>query len=82
MKVHVTAYGVLREVFGARSFDLELDRGAATISDVTTALVARTPAFGSAVATTAVAIDDELVAHDAPVPDGAAIALLPPVSGG
>ncbi len=82
MRIRITAYGMLRELFGARTFDIELAAKAATVAELDEALVVRTPAYARAAATTAVAVGDELVRRGDVLTDGADVALLPPVSGG
>lgn len=77
--VALTFYGQLRDVFGVRTRRIAAPP---TVDALLTHLARDTPAFAALRGSTAVAVDDVLVALDAPLHAGAEVALLPPVSGG
>lgn len=77
--VTVEYYGVLKGMIGARSEEFP---HAATVADVVALVVQRHPEVEGAMRGVATALAEELVKRTEAVPDGAVIALLPPVSGG
>ena len=79
--IEVTHYGVLREVFGGRTQEVASGE-AGTVKELLDGLAEATPAFRALRPSTAVAVEDRLVSEDHPLPAGARVALLPPVSGG
>ena len=78
--MEVELYGVLRGVVGARSCSVEVAES--SVQAVLDAVVALHPEIAGALRGVAVAVDERIVGRDAAVPRGAAVALLPPVSGG
>lgn len=54
----------------------------ATVSTLKSALAAACPALAPIVPSLMIAIDNEYATDDAPIPSGAEIAAIPPVSGG
>ena len=82
MTIHIEAYGVLREVFGARTFEVTLPPKALTVAYTLDLLAVAHPAFAPYRASTAVAIDAALVRANTAVTAGLKLDLLPPVSGG
>ena len=81
MRTTVEYYGVLRSIAGCRSEELTLAEGA-TVAEVVAAVSAAHPGIAGALRGVATAVDERLVARTEPVPPGAVVALLPPVSGG
>ena len=81
MTVQVLFFALAREHAGCASETLELVAGA-RVADALVALRERHPAIEPIWPHLAVAVDGELVGHDAPLHAGAELALLPPVSGG
>ncbi len=84
VEITVRCYGPARREAGAETLAVAL-HGPGTVRDILAALAAdRGPADGlvQLLPTCAVAIDDELVAHDHPIDAPIEVALLPPVAGG
>lgn len=79
LKLHVTYYAVLREQRGLSSEELETSAG--TARDLYAELSTRHP-FSLPVDRLRVAIDGEFASWDAPLRNGAKLALIPPVAGG
>lgn len=80
MHITVEFYGVLRQVMGAQSVGLELFNG--TVHEALERLCQQQPQLSMHLPRIACAVDDEIVSHEYLVPDGATLALIPPVSGG
>jgi MoaE-MoaD fusion protein len=59
-----------------------LDAPAASVADLRRLLLERHPALAAVLPRCRLAVDQELVADGEPVPDGAEVAVIPPVSGG
>lgn len=70
-----------REVAGAGVVDLELPAGS-TAADAFADLTARTPALGPMRPLLRCAVNGEYAAWEAPLDDGAELALIPPTAGG
>lgn len=66
---------------GVRSLTLPLEAGD-TVAQVRDRVVARLPQLGSSLPTLLYALNEEYVRESEPVPAGATLALIPPVSGG
>jgi molybdopterin converting factor subunit 1 len=81
MTVQVLFFALAREHAGCNSESLELETGA-RVADALVALRSRHPALEPMWTHLAVAVDGQLVGHDAPLRAGSELALLPPVSGG
>lgn len=81
MRVHVLAFATAAQALGSASRSEELAEGA-TVSDLTRALAAATPALAALLPRLAVAVDGNLARPDRVLVDGCEVALLPPVSGG
>jgi molybdopterin synthase catalytic subunit len=81
MKVSLLLFAGLRELVGQRELAFELDDGA-TVDELKQRLGDAYPAARGALGSTVCAIDDEYVAFDERLRDGAKVALIPPVSGG
>lgn len=79
MRVRVLLFAALRERFGTAALDLDLESGAC-VSDAIAALDVRHP--GLAAERFVCAVDESYAATTTPLRDGAALALIPPVSGG
>jgi molybdopterin synthase catalytic subunit len=80
-QVSVLFFASLRERVGEKQIWIDLPEDA-YVSDLKFALQMRYPALQPLLATSLVAINKEYVADEQFVPDGAEIALFPPVSGG
>lgn len=80
MPVHVLYFAVAREAAGV---DAEtLASAPPTVSGLRALLAARHPALARVLPRCRLAVNQEFSAEDAPVPDGAEVAIIPPVSGG
>ena len=78
MTVTVRLFAGVREKAGTASLDVS----GATIHEVRTALEKACPAIADQLGACRFALDDEFVDTSAPVPDGATVDVIPPVSGG
>ena len=81
MNVQVLLFAQARESAGAPRLALALAPGS-RVRDALDALEREHPALAALRPHLAVAVNGTLARADAPVPDGAELALLPPVSGG
>jgi len=81
VKVSLLLFASLREAVGERALSLELDEGA-TVADLKERLAREYPRLGPILPRVVCAIDDEYVAFEERLRDGAEVALIPPVSGG
>jgi molybdopterin synthase catalytic subunit/molybdopterin synthase sulfur carrier subunit len=81
MSVRVRLFARARDLAGADVVQVELPAGA-TVGDLRRALAERAPALASLLARSALAVNDEFAEDLLPLPPGAEVALLPPVSGG
>jgi MoaE-MoaD fusion protein len=80
MAVRILYFAAAREAAGvARE---ELPEGPPTVAALRAALVARHPALARLLPRCRVAVDEEFAEDDAPLPDGAEVAVVPPVAGG
>ncbi|MBI2766468.1 MAG: MoaD/ThiS family protein [Chloroflexi bacterium] len=81
MQVKVLLFASVAEKAGVRKIQLDLERGD-RVCDVRDRLLRAYPQLSPHVPTLMYALDEEYVREDALVPDGATLALIPPVSGG
>ncbi len=81
MKTTVKLFAGARELAGQGQIELELPP-AATVAQLRAALLADCPALASLLPHTLFAINTNYATDDTPVPEGAEIACIPPVSGG
>jgi molybdopterin converting factor subunit 1 len=81
MRVCVRLFARARELAGADQITVEVPAGA-TAGDVRRRLAMECPALVGLLGRSALAVGDEFADAETPVPEGAAVALLPPVSGG
>jgi molybdopterin synthase catalytic subunit len=80
MAVRVLYFAAAREAAGtARE---ELAEAPATVAALRATLAARHPALARLLPRCRIAVDEEFVAEGAAVPDGAEVAVVPPVAGG
>lgn len=83
MRARVLYFARLRERFGVG--EEAIDLAGATVADLVAALQARGGAWAEELGggrAFRVAVDQALVALDAPLHDGAEVAIFPPVTGG
>ncbi len=76
----VQLFAALKEALGAH-VEVELP-GGATATEVLASLAAAYPAQAGRFERARLAADEEFLAPDAVVPEGAVLAVIPPVSGG
>ena len=81
MKVSLRYFAAARERAGLASESLELG-APATVATLLDALAARHPSLAPLLPRLRVAVNQEFAQLDTPVPDGAEVALIPPVAGG
>jgi molybdopterin synthase catalytic subunit len=80
MPVRVLYFAAAREAAGASQE--ELPEAPSTVRALRAALAARHPSLGRLLPRCRIAVDEEFVADDAPVPPEAEVAVVPPVAGG
>ncbi|MDX1503875.1 MAG: molybdenum cofactor biosynthesis protein MoaE [Thermoanaerobaculia bacterium] len=81
MKIRLLAFASAADALGAGELEVELPDGV-TAAGLRGALVPRHPALEPIWDRLAVAVEGRVVGGDEPIPEGAEVALLPPVSGG
>ncbi|MGD9935027.1 MAG: molybdopterin converting factor subunit 1 [Dehalococcoidia bacterium] len=81
MSVTVLLFASLAEAVGTRRLDVAAEPGD-TVATVRDRVVAAHPQLARFVPTLMVAVDEVYATDDDPVPPGATVALIPPVSGG
>ena len=81
MRVRVLFFGMLKELAGRSGEEIELREGA-RVCDVLEAYASRTPQIKTALASLAVAVNQQYMAPETELHEGDEVALLPPVSGG
>jgi molybdopterin synthase catalytic subunit len=81
MRIHLLAFASAGDALGAGEMDLEMPDGS-RVADLRAQLDRDHPKLAPLWPRLAVAVDGRVVTPDAPLTDGAEVALLPPVSGG
>ena len=81
MAITVLFFASLADAVGTRELSLAHVAGD-TVASVCDRLVAAHPQISEFTETLLYAVDEEYAEEDAPVPAGATLALIPPVSGG
>jgi molybdopterin converting factor subunit 1 len=81
MQVTVLLFAQARDRAGTGRVVLDLEPGS-RVRDLVVRMNDRHPGLDALGAHLAIAVDGELVERDAPLADGAEVAMLPPVSGG
>jgi molybdopterin converting factor subunit 1 len=81
VRVEVRLFAVARQRVGRPSLFLELPAGA-TVADLKRALAETHPELAPIVPSLLIAVDADYATDDGPVPPGAEVAAIPPVSGG
>lgn len=81
MKVEVQLFAVAKDAAGQDRIELELP-DSATVAEVRIALAEAAPGLAPLLPSMAFAINAEYAKDEAPIPPGAEIACIPPVSGG
>jgi len=81
MEIRVLYFAAAREAVGLADETLEV-RAGVDVEEVTRLLAERHPRAGRVLARCRLAVDRRLAKPSDPVPAGAEVALIPPVSGG
>ena len=81
MKTKILLFAHLKDKAGTREAEIELP-ARASAADLKTRLAETYPALKPALANAIVAVNREFMADEALIPEGAEIAIFPPVSGG
>lgn len=81
MRVEVRLFAITRQLAGCPSLTLDLPEGA-SVGDLRRELASSRPELAALAPHVMIAVASEFVRDDAPIPPGAEIALIPPVSGG
>ena len=81
MKTTVLLFARARDLAGTGVIELDLPAGA-TVAVLRRGLASRVPQLAALLERSAVAVNDEFAEDALPLPPGAEVALLPPVSGG
>jgi molybdopterin converting factor subunit 1 len=81
MRLRVYLFARARDIAGTGTIFLDLPEGA-TVGQLRQRLAEAQPALASLLERSAVAVNDEFAEDKVPLPAGAEVALLPPVSGG
>ena len=80
MAIDVLFFGGAREAAGLKREALPASPG--TVADLRRVLLERHPALAAVLAQSRLAVDEELADDATPIPDGAEVAVIPPVAGG
>ena len=80
-RVKLLFFATLRDRAGTRTAEIDVPQGT-TVRSLRDAVAAQYPGLRQSVEHVLVAINREYAQDDAVVPDGAEVALFPPVSGG
>ena len=80
-RARVRLFARAKDLAGAEAVEVELPAGA-TVGDLRRRLAEAKPALTSLLGRSAVAVNDEFANDNMVLPPDAAVALLPPVSGG
>jgi len=81
VKVRVRLFAVAKQVAGRESVEIDLPEGA-TIAQLRDQLGARVPLLAGIVGQMMFAVDVQYANDQTPIPPGADVACIPPVSGG
>jgi molybdopterin synthase catalytic subunit len=80
MPIHVLYFAGAREAAGAARETLE--RAPATVAELRRTITEAHPALARILPRCRIAVDQEFAGEDAPLRDGAEVAIVPPVAGG
>lgn len=81
MHVNILLFASLREAAGSDQISVDLPPGS-PVSDLIHRVSAAHPALASRLPACRVAVNEAFATDDEPVPEGATVAIIPPVSGG
>lgn len=80
MKIKVLGFGIVREIFGNQSIEIDVDEGL-TVKGLRDILVTKFPRMKS-LKSYMIALDEEYANEDQEISNLHEIAVIPPVSGG
>ena len=80
-KINVLFFATLKDYAGERNTTMEIEPGA-SVADLKEKLRKRYPKLDSALGSALVAVNKQYAFDGDPIPEGAEVALFPPVSGG
>jgi len=81
MKVTIRFFAAARERAKCNTLELELPSGV-RVCELTVALLAKLPELGPLMPKLRIAVAEEFAGPDDVIPEGAEVALIPPVAGG
>jgi len=81
VKVRVRLFALARQLAGAESIDVDLPDGA-SVRQLRDELQRTCPSLASLLPTMMIAVNEEYAVDSSRIPPGAAVAVIPPVSGG
>jgi molybdopterin converting factor subunit 1 len=81
VRIVVRLFALARQRAGRAEVEVELAEGA-TVGDLKRALAAKVPDLAPLLPSVLIAVQAEYAPDDQPIPAGADVALIPPVSGG
>jgi molybdopterin converting factor subunit 1 len=81
MRFRVRLFAAAKDLLRVSSVELDLPEGA-TVAQLRRRLAEEQPVLTALLERSALAVNDEFAKEETPLPAGAEIALLPPVSGG
>jgi molybdopterin converting factor subunit 1 len=81
LRIELKLFALARQRMGHPTIALDLPEGA-TVADLRRALAEASPELAPLVAGLLIAVDSEYAGDDRPIPPGAEVAAIPPVSGG
>jgi molybdopterin converting factor subunit 1 len=81
IRIKVLFFATLRDRAGTKSFELEIPDNT-TVQDLKNLVVASYPGLHETMDTVVISVNREFAFDESIVPDGAEVAMFPPVSGG
>jgi MoaE-MoaD fusion protein len=82
MRLRVRYFAAARDAAGLADETVDLPTTAPTVAAVRAALLAYRPGLARVLAQSRLAVDQRFASDDDDVPDGAEVAIIPPVAGG
>lgn len=82
MKIELLYFAALKDLVGTASEHLEIELSKPSVSELCAELERRRPELAGRLGSVRVAVDESFADASDVIPDGATVALIPPVSGG